>query len=114
MTAVFVDSSVILDVFTRDPLWGNRSANALVDAADSARLVINPIVYAEASVRFSNVELLDQELPPNLFIREPIPYEAAFLAGKAYAEYRRRGGARRSPLPDFSSARTRLFPDIAC
>lgn len=101
MSFILVDSNVLLDVFTRDPIWYERSANALSDAADITRLVINPIIYAEVSVRFSCAELLDQELPSNLFEREAIPFEAAFLAGKAFAEYRRRGGERRSPLPDF-------------
>ena len=100
MSFILVDSNVLLDVFTRDPIWYERSANALSEAADITRLVINPIIYAEVSVRFSRAELLDQELPSNLFERDAIPYEAAFLAGKAFAEYRRRGGARRSPLPD--------------
>ncbi len=57
--------------------------------------------YAEASVRFTRIEELDAALPSDLFERQPIPYEAAFLAGKAYLAYRRRGGTGRSPLPDF-------------
>jgi hypothetical protein len=68
---------------------------------DTFRLIINPVIYAETSVRFTKIEELDAALPTDLFEREPIPYEAAFLAGKAYLAYRRRGGARRSPLPDF-------------
>ena len=40
-------------------------------------------------------------LPEDVFHREPLPWPAAFLAGKAYLAYRRRGGERRSPLPDF-------------
>jgi predicted nucleic acid-binding protein len=59
------------------------------------------VIYAEASVRFSRIEDLNAALPTALFEREPIPYEAAFLAGKAYSRYRRLGGTRRSPLPDF-------------
>lgn len=72
---------------------------ALAMAGDRSRLVINPIIYAEASIRFSRIEDLDAALP--IIEREPVPYPAAFLAGKAYLEYRRRGGMRRSPLPDF-------------
>jgi predicted nucleic acid-binding protein len=36
-----------------------------------------------------------------MFDREAIPYEAAFLAGKSFLAYRRRGGTKRSPPPDF-------------
>jgi predicted nucleic acid-binding protein len=44
---------------------------------------------------------LDEALPPAIFEREAIPYEAAFLAGKAFLAYRRRTGTKASPLPDF-------------
>ncbi len=59
------------------------------------------MIYAEASVRFTKIEELDAALPTDLFERQPLPYGAAFLAAKAYLTYRRRGGERRSPLPDF-------------
>jgi predicted nucleic acid-binding protein len=101
MTAVLVDSNVLLDVMTEDASWLSWSVSAIERAADTSRLVINPVIYAEASVRFTKIEELDAALPSDLFEREPIPYEAAFLAGKAYLAYRRRGGTRRSPLPDF-------------
>jgi len=101
MTAVLVDSNVLLDVMTEDASWLSWSMSAIERAADTSRLVINPVIYAEASVRFTKIEELDAALPSDLFEREPIPYEAAFLAGKAYLAYRRRGGTRRSPLPDF-------------
>jgi predicted nucleic acid-binding protein len=101
MTAVLVDSNVLLDVMTEDASWLSWSMSAIERAADTSRLVINPVIYAEASVRFTKIEELDAALPSDLFERDPIPYEAAFLAGKAYLAYRRRGGTRRSPLPDF-------------
>jgi predicted nucleic acid-binding protein len=99
--SVLVDSSVMLDLFTTDSEWFEWSSDVLARTADTSRLVINPVVYAEASVRFSRVEDLDAALPPDKFAREPIPYGAAFLAGKAYVLYRRRGGPRPSLLPDF-------------
>jgi len=101
MTAVLVDANVILDVMTEDARWFAWSSEAIERAADQYRLVINPIVYAEVSVRYSRIEDLDAALPKALFDREPIPYEAAFLAGKAFLAYRRRGGAKSLPLPDF-------------
>ena len=68
--------------------------------ADGGVLVINPIVYAEVSV-FRRIEELDEALPADAFRRDPLPWEAGFLAGKCFVEYRRRGGSRRSPFPDF-------------
>src|SRR4051794_21442018 len=86
---------------TEDPSWLAWSSAALERAADSSRLVINPVIYAEVSVRYTRIEDLDEALPRSLLDREAIPYEAAFLAGKCFLAYRRRGGARWSPLPDF-------------
>jgi predicted nucleic acid-binding protein len=96
-----VDSSVLLDVLTDDPVWGERSSAALARAADAGRLAINPIVYAEVSVGFERVEELEAALPEHVFTRLPLPWAAGFLAGKCFARYRRAGGERRSPLPDF-------------
>jgi predicted nucleic acid-binding protein len=101
MSATLVDSNVLLDVITEDAEWYARSAEALSYVADGGRLVLNPVIYAEVSVRFSKIEELDAALPTEMIDREPIPYEAAFLAGKAFLAYKRRGGVRHSPLPDF-------------
>ncbi|TDD65923.1 PIN domain-containing protein [Jiangella aurantiaca] len=96
-----VDSCVLLDIATDDPRWGEWSENALTQALDSGRVVINPVVYAEVSIGYDTVEELDRVLPNGDYEREPLPYEAGFLAGKAFLAYRRRGGQKRSPLPDF-------------
>jgi predicted nucleic acid-binding protein len=96
-----VDSNVLLDILTDDQAWVKWAGHALVRARDEGRLVINPIVYAEVSTGFDKVEDLDDTLPEADFEREPLPYQAGFLAGKAFLSYRRRGGERRSPLPDF-------------
>ena len=99
--AVLVDSNVLLDVLTGDPRWSFWSSEALRDAAESDRIVINPIIYAEISAYYSRIEDLEAALPRSLFEREHIPYEAAFLAGKVHLLYRRAGGSKHSPLPDF-------------
>ena len=96
-----VDSNVILDIATEDPQWGKWSAEALERAAEEGALAINPIIYAEVSIGFDRIETLDEALPPATFRRLPLPWEAGFLAGKCFTLYRRRGGGRRSPLPDF-------------
>ena len=101
MEAVLVDSNVLLDVATNDPVWGDWSAEALERTADEAILVINPLVYAEVSIGFDAIEDLEAALPIELYRREELPYEAGFLAGKCFLRYRRAGGLKRSPLPDF-------------
>ncbi len=101
MTAVLVDSNVLIDVMANDAVWCEWSSQALEKAADQYRLVINPVVYAEVSIRYSRIEDLDAALLKTMFYRESIPYQAAFLAGKSFLLYRRRGGSRRSPLSDF-------------
>ena len=96
-----VDSNIILDVVSDDEGWADWSASMLAEAAQSGRLVINPLIYAEVSYGYDRIEDLDEALPAEYFVREPLPWEAAFLAAKAFIQYRRRGGARRAPLPDF-------------
>ena len=95
-----VDSNVLLDVFTDDARWGDWSAAALARAFDEGPVIINPIVYAEVSVGFDTIENLDAALPARVE-REALPWDAAFLAGRCFLAYRRGGGARHSPLPDF-------------
>lgn len=101
MTPVLVDSNVLLDIATNDPTWASWSREALRAALDEAVVVVNAIVYGELSVGFPSIEALDAAVPEDLYRREPIPYPAAFLAGRCYREYRRLGGNRRMPLPDF-------------
>jgi hypothetical protein len=73
MPSVLVDSNVLLDVMTDDPHW----------------------------FAYSRIVDLEEALSNTIIEREPIPYEAAFLAGKCFLAYRRRGGSKGSPLPDF-------------
>ena len=96
-----VDSNVVLDILTMDDLWSDWSSEALSDAADAGPLWINPIIYAEVSIRFSSIEDLEDAMPPADYRRAALPWEAAFLAGKAFVQYRRRGGTRTTTLPDF-------------
>lgn len=98
---VLVDANVLIDVATDDPVWGDWSAAALARAGAEGRIVINPLVYAEVSVAFARIEDLDGLLPETVFRREPLPWAAGFLAGKAFLAYRRRGGPRPGILPDF-------------
>ena len=98
---VLVDSNVLLDIATNDPNWSDWSERALAECAEHAALIINPIIYAEVSISYTTVEALEVALPSALYQREALPWEAGFLAGKVFMMYRRRGGLRNSPLPDF-------------
>jgi predicted nucleic acid-binding protein len=99
--ATLVDSNVILDILTEDPEWQEWSAAALASQADAGPLVVNPLIYAEVAARFDRIEDLEEALPAEYFLRQPLPWEAAFLAGRSFIQCRRKGGQRRSPLPDF-------------
>jgi len=101
MKPVLVDSNILLDIATKDSRFFAWSSNRLEQLANETELIVNPLVYAEVSVGFAAIEELEEALPADLFRREPLPYEAAFLAGKSFHAYRKRGGDKRSPLPDF-------------
>jgi predicted nucleic acid-binding protein len=95
-----VDSSVLLDIFTEDHQFFDWSQAQLIEAADRGAIVLNSVVLAEISPRFPRLEEL-RSVIPSIATVEEIPIEAAFLAGHAHAEYRRKGGARQAILPDF-------------
>ena len=99
--ATLVDSCVLLDVITGDERWADWSAEQIALSIDAGRVVINPLIYAEVSVAYETVEELDELLPASDYERELLPYVAGFAAGKAFLRYRRGGGDKRSPMPDF-------------
>lgn len=101
MADVLIDSNVLLDVLTEDKQWYDWPSGRLVELADTAELVINPLIYGEVSVGFDTIEALDEALSPRWFRRESLPWAAGFLAAKCFQQYRQAGGTRRSPLPDF-------------
>ena len=98
---VLVDTNVLIDVAVEDPVWSAWSGKRLADLSSRDTLAINPIVYAEFSVHFDTVEEIEEVLAAFRFERLQLPWEAAFVAGKAFRRYRTRGGSRAAPLPDF-------------
>ena len=96
---VLVDSNVVLDILTNDSQWSAWSSQALEDAAERGPIVINPVIYTELSIRFERIEELDEAMAEFLYL--DIPKAACFLAGKCFLKYRRGGGTKTSPLPDF-------------
>jgi predicted nucleic acid-binding protein len=99
--AVLVDTNVLVDVAIRDPQWLNWSRSQLMRLAREEPLVINPIIYSEFSVRYTDRDQVEELLPQSDFHRENLPWAAAFAAGVAFRIYRRAGGERHRVLPDF-------------
>ena len=97
----FIDSNILIDIIDRDPAWASWSESQVDRLAADGPLIINPIVYAEVSIYFDSEDEVERALNFTGLRREPLPWQAAFLAGRAFLSYRRRGGHRRSPLPDF-------------
>jgi predicted nucleic acid-binding protein len=101
VTVFLVDSNVLLDVTTGNPVWADWSQRQLDDAWRDGQVVFNPIIYAEMSLDFAGVDILDPRLSSlGLDVRE-IPREALFLAARVFRAYRRRGGTRTGVLPNF-------------
>jgi predicted nucleic acid-binding protein len=98
---VLADANVILDVLTDDPAWRQWSEEKLLAASETDELAINPVIYAELSPAYSTERELERALHGWTLHRLGLPYEAGFVAGQAFLRYRRKGGIRRSPLPDF-------------
>lgn len=113
MPATLVDTNVLFDYLSEDAEWLDWSAAMLAKVAESGPIVINPIVYAELSVRYDRSDDLDAALPAEYFVRAPLPWESAFLAAKCFARYRKRGGTRTSTLPDFFIGAHAAVADMA-
>lgn len=101
MNGVFIDSCVLLDLFTDDPNWAHWSENILEKYSQTNSLFINSIVYAEVSIGFSRIEEVESAIAELDIKVLEIPREAMFLAGKIFLKYRRNKGTKRAPLPDF-------------
>lgn len=101
MTDTLVDTNIIIDLSGPDPVWGGWSAKALGAAGEYGNLIVNQVIYAELAARYRTREELDDTLYRADFKREDLPWDAAYMAGVAFLRYRRRGGSRPLPLPDF-------------
>ena len=95
------DTNVLLDIATADPIWLAWSESQFRTAAAQGPILINPIIYAELAPAIPSAADLDRWLDPAVFQRLPLPYAAGWLAAQAFLKYRRSGGAKTSPLPDF-------------
>ncbi len=98
---ILVDTNVLLDVATDDPVWAEWSLARLDQTAKRDKLAIDPVVYAELSIGYARIEELEAVLSLIDIDIDPLPREALFLAGKVFQRYRRRGGGKTGVLPDF-------------
>lgn len=98
---LLIDTNVLVDVFEDDPAWADWSTDQLRNQSKIHQLTINPIIYAELSLTFSAVEALNRTLSDLHIGMIEIPRPALFLAGKAFARYRRQGGVKNNVLSDF-------------
>lgn len=98
---ILFDTNVLLDIATADPIWLPWSENQFRTAAALGPILINPIIYAEMAPAFASASDLDRWLDPAVFQRLPLPYAAGWFAAQAFLKYRRSGGTKTSPLPDF-------------
>jgi predicted nucleic acid-binding protein len=101
MNGIFVDSYILLDLFTDDPKWGDWSVEILEKYSQTNTLYINSIVYTEISIGFEKIEEVDSVIEQMGIKVLQIPREALFLAGKTFLRYRKNRGAKHSTLPDF-------------
>ncbi len=101
MSGFLLDSNVLLDIATEDSTWMTWSEAQFRKAASHGRILMNPVIYAEIAPAFSTADELDRWVIPDIFQRLPLPYEAGWLAAQAFLKYRRAGGHRAAPLPDF-------------
>jgi predicted nucleic acid-binding protein len=101
MSDTLVDANILIDLFGADPDWLTWSRQQLVAATQRGALVINPIIYAEVAAMFATQRMLEDAFGADQYRRENLPWEAAFNAGRVFLSYRRAGGVKRSPLPDF-------------
>ena len=98
---ILVDSNIILDIITHDPVWYEWSSSQLKNVTNTSVLIINSIIYTEVSINFATIEEVEDVLSVHFFIREPLPAEACFLAGKVFMSYKKQSGNKSSPLADF-------------
>jgi len=101
MTSTLIDTNVLVDVIEMRPVWSEWAARHLESLSEEGDLVINQIAYAEASVPYDDQREFERIINSAWLQREDLPWPAAYRAGKAFREYRRRGGLRNQTLPDF-------------
>ena len=98
---VLVDTNVWVDCIDTASAWHDWAVEQLQVCSEKAPLHVNLIIYTELLVPGPDVGALDALLDVYDTLRSPLPWSCAGLAARAFGLYRRRGGTRLAPLPDF-------------
>ena len=98
---MLVDTNVLVDVLEDDPVWADWSLQQLRAQSQVHDLVINPVIYTELSLTFDSVAALDEAIDGMDLALKDLPPPALFLAGRAFVQYRRKGGTNSNMLADF-------------
>jgi len=96
-----VDTNVWIDCIDEASPWNEWAVEQLQTCSERSPLHVNLIIYTELLVPGPKVDALDALLDVYGTVRSPLPWACASLTAAAFAQYRRRGGSRRKPIPDF-------------
>ena len=98
--ATLIDTNILIDIAVRDPAWSDWSRRQLLACLDGG-MIINPVIFAEFSLRYGSLKEAQDAINLVGLVQEHMPFDGAYLAGRAFRVYRSRGGVRHSTLPDF-------------
>ena len=96
-----LDTNILIDVVDSNSKWHEASMLLIKEFGDDARCIINAVVFAEFSAPFADYAFCQTIIKNIALTYEAIPEEAAFLTGKAFRQYKKSGGKKSAPLPDF-------------
>ena len=98
---VLVDTNVWVDCIDAASPWHEWAIEQLQLCSERSPLHVNIVIFSELLIPGPDVRALDAMLDIYDTLRTPLPWAAASLTAAAYAMYRRRGGSKHKPLPDF-------------
>jgi predicted nucleic acid-binding protein len=98
---ILVDTNVLIDLLQDDPQWADWSEEQLLKAQKLGPLFINAVGYAELVPALDTMAALDDFLKRSKIVVKDISRPAAFLAGEAFLQYRKRKGTKTGFLADF-------------
>lgn len=98
---VLVDTNVWIDCTDETSPWNGWASEQLQACSQRCPLHINVVIYAELLIPGPDPASLDALLDVYGTLRKPLPWASASLTAAAFSLYRRRGGFKQKPLPDF-------------
>ena len=101
MGNVLVDTNILIDLVRPEHEWSDWSAQQVEKLKEQSKLCYNVVIYAEFLPSFDSKAGADFFFRSGYFHKINLPFTAAVPTARAFMEYRKRGGAKTSPLPDF-------------